>query len=155
MSIATKLADPFVRRALSGRRPTHLGRSLMLLTVRGRTSRREYTFPVQYARDGRSIWVFPGRPDTKSWWRNLRRPAEVRLHVHGDDLVGTGRAISGADEPDEVAQGLTTYVSRFPATARSIGVPRDAPPEAIRRQAEGIVMVRIDLAGTTEPNADR
>ena len=143
MGVVQRAAGPFVRRALSADHPTRLGRSLMLLTVRGRRSGREFTLPVQYARQDSTVWVLPGHPETKTWWRNLRPSAPVRLHVEGVDLAGTGQAISGDADPDQVVEGLHAYLHRFPAAARAVGVKADADEEAFRAAAGRCILVRI------------
>lgn len=145
MALFQRLASPFVRRSLLADHPTRLSRSLMLLTVRGARSGREFTLPVQYAREEGTIWVLPGHAEGKTWWRNLRSEAPVRMRVEGADLAGTGRAISGDAEPDEVARGLHTYLRRFPAAARAVGVKPDGTDEAFRAAAERCVLVRIRM----------
>ena len=114
MGLYQRVANPVMLPMLRADHPTRLGRSLMLLTVRGARTGREFTLPVQYVREHDTIWVLPGHAERKSWWRNLRSDAPVRVHVEGVDAVGTGRAISGVEEPDEVLRGLHTYLRRFP-----------------------------------------
>ena len=74
---------PIVRRLL--------GRSLVLLTVRSRRTGNDFTFPVMYALDGDDIVVVPGRPETKTWWRNLRDPAEARARLAAPLGAGSDR----------------------------------------------------------------
>ncbi len=141
--LLSKAADPLVRRALRSSRPTRLGRSLMLLTVRGRRTGREMTFPVQYARDGGTIWIFPGDAEHKTWWRNLREAAPVRLHILGADVDGIGQAISGDADPEEMARGLGVFLRRFPGAGRGLSLEKGADAEAIRGVARNRVIVRI------------
>ena len=138
-----RLADPFVLRALRADHPTRLGRSLLLLTVRGTRTGREFTLPVQYVRENGTIWVIPGHAEGKTWWRNLRSDVPVRVHVEGTDLTGTGRAISGDVDPEEVVRGLRVYLRRFPAAARAVGIKADASEDALRSAAARSVLVRI------------
>ena len=56
--------------------------SVVALRVRGVVTGSLHEFPVIYAVDSTGYVVYPGRPDTKRWWRNLRRPAQVSL-LHG------------------------------------------------------------------------
>jgi hypothetical protein len=55
------------------------------LRVRGRVSGRWYTLPVMTAPqpdragDERALVVFPGNPDSKTWWRNLDRSTPVQV----------------------------------------------------------------------------
>jgi hypothetical protein len=84
--------------ALVLRSPLHpiASRQLALITVTGRRSGREYTFPVGYRRQGERVTIPVGWPERKLWWRNLRGGAAVRLRLRGHDH--TGRAEVRGDE---------------------------------------------------------
>ena len=89
----------------------------MLLTVTGRKTGRKISVPVNYYRQGDSLWIISTRDRT--WWRNLIHGAQVDVHMQGHDFKGFGEAI--LDE-SAVASQLALYVRRLPATARFIGV---------------------------------
>jgi deazaflavin-dependent oxidoreductase (nitroreductase family) len=77
------------------RSPLHplLSRKLALITVTGRRSGREYTFPVGYSRRGDRVTIIVGWPERKVWWRNLRGDgAPVRIRVRGSEHTGHARA---------------------------------------------------------------
>lgn len=131
------------------RSPLHglASRGLVLLTVTGRRSGRSFTFPVQYARDGGTLVVVPGHPSTKTWWRNLLQPARVRLWLRGQDVEGTAVATR---DPEAVADGLATYLERFPRAAKALGIDsaaNEGRPQrgSLLRAAEHNVVVRISL----------
>ena len=65
---------------------------LALITVTGRRSGREYTFPVLYSQDGDRVTIQVGWPERKVWWRNLRDGAGVRLRLRGEEQTGHARA---------------------------------------------------------------
>ena len=65
-----------------------LGGTFALLRVRGAKSGRVFEFPVQYAREGDIVVVFPGGARRKNWWRNLRQPAELRVWIDGAWAAG-------------------------------------------------------------------
>jgi hypothetical protein len=67
-----------------------------LITVTGRRSGREFTFPVGYERDGAQVVIDVGWPERKLWWRNLREPAVVRVRLGGTEHIG--RAVAHGDE---------------------------------------------------------
>jgi membrane protease YdiL (CAAX protease family) len=134
--------------------------SLLALTVRGRQSGRAITLPVQYAAGDDAIWVWPGRPATKTWWRNLRLAAPVQLRLLGHDLGATAQALRGDEEPAEVERGLRAWADRFPHAAAKAGaqsqptggdltreavkravIVRIVPPEAALRQARTATQV--------------
>jgi len=76
--------------ALFLRSPLHrvVSGQLALVTVTGRRSGRDYTFPVGYRRDGELITIPVGWPERKLWWRNLRGGAPVRLRLSSEDHSG-------------------------------------------------------------------
>lgn len=120
--------------------------SLLLLTVRGRRTGRAITLPVQYAAGDDAIWVWPGNPQTKAWWRNLRVESAVRLRLRGQDVEATAKALEGDDDLREAALGLRAYADRFPRSASRGGFGRQAaaPDEARREAVKPTVIVRID-----------
>ncbi len=79
MWFMNKIANPLMRLIL--RSPLHgiLGLPLLLITYRGCKSGKEYSLPVQYAQDEHTIYIVPGTPEKKTWWRNLRGGAPVKL----------------------------------------------------------------------------
>ena len=124
-----------------------LDASLLLLTLRGRRSGRELEFPVQYAAADGAIWVWPGHPERKNWWRNLSVEAPLRIRLRGHELEATGRAISGAVEPAQVEEGLRAYLRRFPSAARGLALDRPGrriDDAELREAAKRAVLVRID-----------
>src|SRR5829696_2163205 len=52
----------------------------------GRRTGRQYVLPVQYARDGSRLVVFPQDPNSKTWWRNFRtrQSGTARVVNQGD-----------------------------------------------------------------------
>ena len=115
------------------RSPLHrlLSGSLMLLTVPGRRSGEPHTFPVQYARAGDVVYVYPAQHERKAWWRNLLEPAPVRLRIAGEELEGVGQALSSSEDAEAVAAGSAAYLRRFPRLAKMV---------------DGELIVRIELA---------
>jgi deazaflavin-dependent oxidoreductase (nitroreductase family) len=131
------------------RSPLHglLSKSFMLITVSGRKSGRKYTTPVNYARDGDTLWVTSLRQRT--WWRNLKGGAPVSVLVARRALKGRGEAI--VDEK-AVADSLLAYFQKFPQYARHFRVTLDPAGQPVRedctRAAKERVMVRITLEAT-------
>lgn len=75
---------PGLHRLVSGR--------IALISVTGRRTGREYTFPVFYSRDGDRVTIEVGWPDRKVWWRNLRDGGRVRMRLRGVERTGSARA---------------------------------------------------------------
>ena len=119
MWFRNRLVNPVVRLLL--RSPLHplLSGSLVILSYQGRKRGRWRSLPCMYARDGQDLYVVPGQPDRKVWWRNLRQPTPVRLRLQGRDWNGTATASS---HPEAVAAGLRRYLARYPKAAKPSGL---------------------------------
>ena len=115
--------------------------------------------PSSTRRDDNTVWVMPGSPAHKTWWRNLRPPgSDIELRLAGDDYRAHATALEGAIAPDDVAAGLVTYLAKFPRVARTLGISSSVGAEQrsqVERVAPDAVMVRIELAGAAGPNAPR
>ena len=127
------------------RSPLHgvMSGSTMVITVTGRKSGRPITTPVNYYQEGDTLWVISNRERT--WWRNLKGGAPVKLHLRGQDVNGTGEVL--LDEA-EVAPQIGEYVRHLPISARSLGVHMlngQPDPADLSRLAQERVMVRINL----------
>ena len=81
--------NPLVKAIL--RSPAHwlLSPGLMLITVTGRRTRRRYTIPVGYQRDGDLLTILVSEAPKKQWWRNFHEPAPAEVRVRGKTLQGT------------------------------------------------------------------
>jgi len=92
------------------RSPLHAlaSRNLALITVTGRRSGRDYTFPVGCRREGERVSIVVGMPSRKLWWRNLSGGGSVRLRLHGEDRTGYAR-IKGDEQT-----GITVEVELDP-----------------------------------------
>jgi deazaflavin-dependent oxidoreductase (nitroreductase family) len=120
--------------------------SVMLVTLKGRRTGREYTLPVQYADDGDRIWVLVGRPERKTWWRNLQAETPIHFRHRGKELAGTARAFRGETDPSTIEGGLRAYLRRFPGAARLLGIPdrrTEIAGGTLERVVPRTVMVRI------------
>jgi len=92
-----RLANPWVRLLLTS--PLHglVSRRLALITVTGRRSGHEHTFPVAYTREGELVRIGVGWPERKRWWRNLEQSGQpVKLRLAG--VARTGRASLQRDD---------------------------------------------------------
>ena len=124
--VANPLLRPLLRGPLGGR----WGRRLAVLRYRGRRTGETRELVVQYARDGDRVWILPGQPDRKRWWRNMREPVPVELWLAGHNVHGGARVVTNVDAPQEIADAFAAYLEAFPRM-------RDANGPA--------AMVRVDL----------
>jgi deazaflavin-dependent oxidoreductase (nitroreductase family) len=127
--------------------PLHrlVGGDMLLLSYTGRISGRRYQVPLTGVRDGADVLVTSYR--RRTWWRNLRGGAAVRLRLRGHEVAATGTAFEDAAE---VAALLAVYLRHKPAYARYFGVQLDAQgqpdSEDVAQAAQGRVMVRFTPA---------
>lgn len=85
----------------------------MLVTFTGRKSRKVFTTPVRYVRDGEIVRCFTSSENR--WWRNLRGGADVMLRIEGRDRPY--HAIAIENNPELVEMWLTRYLGVFPQDA--------------------------------------
>ena len=125
------------------RSPLHgvMSGSTMLVTVTGRKSGRLITTPVNYYQEGDTLWVISNRERT--WWRNLKGGASLKLRLRGQELNGFGEVL--LDEP-AVAVQIGEYVRHLPISARALGVhvvDGQPDPADLERLAKEKVMIKI------------
>jgi F420H(2)-dependent quinone reductase len=106
--LTNRLVNPLRRllRTPVGRR---LGRGLLVLRDTGTATGRPHELVVQYARDGETVWILVGQPARKTWWHNLRQPADVDLWLAGDNARVRAVVVTGAADPDQAAAGISAY----------------------------------------------
>jgi hypothetical protein len=129
--LTNRVANPVLRRLLRTPVGRWLGQGLMVLRYTGTVTGRPHELVVQYARDGDRVWVLVGQADAKTWWHNLRQPADVELWLAGERLPARAVVVSGSTDPAQAAAGLAVY--------------RRAAPHAPAAPA-GATLVRADLA---------
>lgn len=128
------------------RSPLHgiLSKNFMLISVTGNKTGRTITTPVNYVRDGNTLWVTSQRG--RKWWRNLKGGAPVSVLVAGRELGGRGEAIV---DRQAVATNLVAFLRKVPQYAKYYRVAVGANGQPAQRDCESAaqdrVMVRIDL----------
>ena len=126
--------------------PLHgmISRGVILVSVTGRKSGRTISTPTNYLRDGNTLWVISWRERT--WWRNLRGGADVRVLLAGKSVEGRGQVI---EDRGAVAQSLFEYYSKVPQVAKYVQIGLDAAGKPFiadcERAAQKMVVVRIDM----------
>lgn len=149
--LLVKLLNPLMTLLLRSLLHGLVSRSIMLITVTGRKTGRTYTTPVSYWRAGDTITCFTDRAN--QWWRNLRAGAPVVVRVCGQDLPGTGEAIS--ENRARIADALVDFLRAVPRDARFYGVELadDGQPDAAQA-AQVVILVVIHLAPSEPAAAD-
>lgn len=86
--------------------PLHrlMSRNILLLTVTGRKTGKQYSFPISYQRDEEDAdWVTLFTQRRRIWWRNLIGGAEVQARVQGKERSGYAEIV----ETDEATMRAT------------------------------------------------
>ena len=128
------------------RTPLHglMSSGMMVLTYTGSKSGREISLPVGYIQlDDRLLNTSLRK---RTWWRNLRGGAEVKLQLRGKTRTALAEAY---DDRDEVRRGFLIYLKRMPRAARFFDVrmtPDGEPEDAdLERLVEERVVVYYTL----------
>lgn len=136
--VTQRLVNPILRPLLRGPLGGGLGRRLAVLRYRGRRTGEPHELVVQYAGGGDRVWIVPGHPERKRWWRNMLAPRPVEVWLAGRRRTGIARVLPGTGDDPEVAEALAAYRAVFP------------------RMFQAPVLVRIDLdqasPGAAEPS---
>ena len=149
MWFMNQIVNPLVRLIL--RSPLHklLSGSLLIITCCGRKTGRAYSLPVQYAQAGNSIYIVPGMPEQKTWWRNLKETAPVQLVLRGQALAAHAVVLKPELDSEAILAGFAAYLRRFPALIKThhIGVEADGSFNTtdLRRAAMQAVIIRVEL----------
>ncbi|MGB8214429.1 MAG: nitroreductase/quinone reductase family protein [Anaerolineales bacterium] len=150
MWFMNKVANPLVGLILRSRLHALMSASMLIITYRGRKTGREYSLPVQYAQDGNHIFIVPGMPEQKTWWRNLKGGLPIQLRLRGKSLNGKGSVLDPKIDPETIFEGLSVYLRRFPALVQNqhIQVESDGSfnPEELRLAAKKTVIICVELS---------
>ncbi len=140
-------APPWVNRIVRAllRSPLHplLSGNTLLLTITGRKTGKRYTIPVSYIQDGDMLTCYTA----SAWWKNLRGGAPATVVLRGKERSGHAEVIT--DDPQRIAQALTSVFRRVPRDARFSGVrlhhSGQPNPADVARAARFLVIVCIRL----------
>lgn len=127
------------------RSPLHFLASddFVLLTVTGRRSGREYTFPVAYEQRNGTITI---TSFGTNWWKNLRDGGQaVTVHLRGERRTGHAEL---TEDDRAVAEYVRGYLDRHgPNAAAQVGLdlPDDSVPstEKLERAGGHVVVVTV------------
>jgi hypothetical protein len=156
------ILNPFAKTIL--RSPLHgvMSRRLMLITFTGRRTGKQYTTPISYVQQGKTLLLGVGGP----WWRNLGGGAQVQVRLQGKTYTGHAEAWSDeasmikayhtilaknptqarfrGSQPPPTGNPIATMSSRHDSAARrwsrsSSLVARKSPQQAVSGTTQGIV----------------
>jgi hypothetical protein len=149
MWFMNNMANPFV--CLILRSPLHglFSAALLLITYRGSKSGKEYSLPVEYVHDGKRIYILPGLPEKKTWWRNLKGGLPVKLTLRGQEVAGNGMLLEQPKDAEEILHGAALKLQGNAQLAKTYGVRIGADgrlnTEDLCRMAEKLIIIRVEL----------
>jgi hypothetical protein len=118
--------------------------STLLLTITGRKSGRVIEVPVNYIRDGKTLWVVSDRQ--RVWWRNLTGGAALSVTLARKTKSARGEVIL---HDKEVMHALTEYFKRSPILAKylKVKIDREGNPDlaGLGAAAHTRVVIKITL----------
>jgi deazaflavin-dependent oxidoreductase (nitroreductase family) len=72
------------------------------LTITGRKSGREISFPVWFVRDGEKLYLVPVRGSDTNWFKNVLKTPTVRLAAGRAQLTASVTPISDRSKVDQI-----------------------------------------------------
>ncbi|HKY52801.1 MAG TPA: nitroreductase/quinone reductase family protein [Anaerolineales bacterium] len=104
------------------RSPLHslISQNTLLITVTGLKTGQEYAVPVNYVRDGDTLYMISKR--CRTWWRNLRGGKPARIWLRGQEIKGTGIV---EEEYGTVSKILKRFFQLSPGYAKYLDVRLD------------------------------
>jgi deazaflavin-dependent oxidoreductase (nitroreductase family) len=129
--------------------PLHglVSKSVVLLTIVGKTSGKVFTIPVNYVQNDNELLLISLR--SRKWWRNLRAGCPVTIHLRGTVIQGQATVL---EKQIDVVNGLKVLLAESPMYARYLHVTAGAhgewDPVLLDHAACTKVLVKITLPQT-------
>jgi deazaflavin-dependent oxidoreductase (nitroreductase family) len=122
------------------RSPLHhmLSGSMLLVTYTGRKSGKTFTLPVSYFQTGDALLTISFRHRT--WWRNLRAGADVKLRLRGKDVAAHAEVI---EDDSGVASALGEIVHVMPQAVRFLRLKVDEKGQPLAGELEQAARERV------------
>ena len=121
--------------------------NMMLVTVTGRKSGKQFTTPVNFLRleDDSGEYLLTTSLRGRTWWRNLRGGAPVTLRLKGKEVAARAEAF---EEDAQVTALLKTYFQQAPQMAKYFNVSLDASGKPEPTQLATTVKERVVIRTT-------
>ncbi len=131
------------------RSPLHrlMSKTVLLITYRVQKSGKEFTLPVSYLEEGKTVFVIPGMPEKKIWWRNIHQNTPVELRLRGNTIPAQASLLSAESDLETMAHALRLFFRKMPAGASLYNVRQDENGEFITddlmQAAKDMIMIGI------------
>jgi hypothetical protein len=117
---------------------------ILLISYNGRRSGKEYSAPLNYVRDGNTLWVTSVR--TRTWWRNFNEEWPIQVLLQRKEIEGSGEAIT---EQDALSDAFHDFFRLSPSSARlfKVKLGEDGVPDQgdLERIVAERVLVKIQI----------
>jgi deazaflavin-dependent oxidoreductase (nitroreductase family) len=139
------VSNPFIRALL--RSPLHdfLSDDMIIITYTGRKSGKEFSVPVNFQQEGKSLRVISQRD--RNWWRNMRGGATVRVLIKGQEKDGWAELI---EEKSRVAEEIKNLLKKDPQYTKYFNIRLNESGEISKKELGKIagpwVVVLIQLS---------
>jgi hypothetical protein len=117
MPVVFRIVNVPMRRILSQRSATPVGKRLMLVYLTGRKSGRHYRQPISYIRDGETLLT----PGGGKWKLNLVESEPTHIRLRGEDISLRAELVR---DPDEVERLLDVMTATNPMVSRFVPIPK-------------------------------
>ena len=98
---------------------------------------------------GKQVFILPGQPEKKTWWRNFKDETPVTVTLRGKTHPAKARLLDPQRDPQAIQDGLRAYLRRFPSLARLHPVRTEADgsfnPDDVRTAAASVLIICITL----------
>jgi hypothetical protein len=149
MWFLNKIVNPIIRWILNSSLHQMMSSSVLLFTYRGNKSGKIYQIPVQYAQEGKFLYIIPGAAEVKTWWRNFRNSTPVHVILCREKLTGNAVVLNRENDKEAIIKGIELYLKHFPSLLKSynIRVEKDGSlnHEDIHQRAASIVIIQVIL----------
>jgi hypothetical protein len=109
--------NPFMEWLLKSPMHPMLSGNMMVIHYEGKKSGKSYHHPVSYVKRNNTLLTVSYKQRT--WWRNLRGGAAVKILLQGKLLPAHSQVI---EDDQGVSLGLTDFMGGNPQAARMLGV---------------------------------
>ena len=116
---------------------------IMIITVKGRKTGKEYSTPIGYVRDGETICAL-NNGGVSNWYKNALQNPDVILEIRGQRIHAVAEPVNDALERREIFDLYKQQ--RRGAFPRFFGVPVDAPDAELEQALASRVFVRFHVS---------
>ena len=146
MSSATtlfRLLNPIMMVVLKSPLHSIVSNQIMIITFTGRKSGKEYSIPISYYQEERTVCCFTHA----GWWVNIGEGSVILLRIQGNEYQGIAKAFP--EDTDLQAEYLRKMLKALPSNAFAYNVSLDEngdpDEEQVRQAVMTTVMIKTEI----------